>query len=52
MQIHDELVFEVLENKAEYYKKIIEEIMINSINLNPIPIEVSGNIGNSWGESK
>jgi DNA polymerase I-like protein with 3'-5' exonuclease and polymerase domains len=52
MQIHDELVFEVLENKAEYYKKIIEEIMVNSISLNPILIEVSGNVGNSWGESK
>lgn len=50
MQIHDELVFEVDEDKAENTQKIIKEIMQQAVSLT-IPLTVDANIGDNWGEA-
>ncbi len=49
LQIHDELIFEVKENKADHYYKKIKEIMENIIKLD-IPLLVEAYVGDNWGE--
>jgi len=51
LQIHDELIFEVDENKAEILGKRFQDIMENIMELN-IPLKASLNIGKNWGELK
>lgn len=51
LQIHDELIFEIANDKVEFYKNKISEIMKNIITLE-VPLEVSANIAKSWGELK
>jgi len=55
LQIHDELIFECAQKNEEYIKKIIKETM-TSISSSEhhkfsIPLEVSVNSGNNWGEA-
>ncbi|MEP1740643.1 MAG: DNA polymerase I [Kangiellaceae bacterium] len=47
MQVHDELVFEVAEDKVEEYQKKIVEIMTNSVELS-IPLIVDVGVGDNW----
>jgi len=55
LQIHDELIFECLEKEEEYVKKIIKSAMISASSsehhLFSVPLEVSINSGNNWGEA-
>ncbi len=51
LQIHDELIFEVDADKAEFLGEKFRNIMENIIQLN-IPLKASLNIGNNWGELK
>ncbi len=55
LQIHDELIFECLEKDENEVKKIVKEAMtsVSSSNyhLFSIPLEVSINSGNNWGEA-
>lgn len=51
LQIHDELIFEVDEDKAKKYEYEICNIMENIVQLE-IPLKVSSNIAKSWGELK
>jgi DNA polymerase-1 len=55
LQIHDELIFECLEDNAEYIKKIIKEKMISvsqsEHHMFSIPLEVNVNSGYNWGEA-
>jgi DNA polymerase-1 len=55
LQIHDELIFECLKQDEEYAKTIIKEAMksISSSehHMFSIPLEVSINSGNNWGEA-
>jgi len=51
LQIHDELIFEIQEEKAEELGKKFATIMENIMQLN-IPLECSISIGDSWGELK
>ena len=51
LQIHDELIFEVDEDKAETLGARFREIMENIMELN-IPLKASMNIGDNWGELK
>ncbi len=51
LQIHDELIFEVDASQAESLGDRFKEIMQNIIELR-IPLKVSVNIGNNWGELK
>jgi DNA polymerase-1 len=51
LQIHDELIFEIKEEKAEELGQKFASIMENIKELN-IPLECSISIGDSWGELK
>lgn len=58
LQVHDELVYEIKEDKVEQATKIIEQAMKNAIpheflnNLEPVPLEVSCDVGKNWGDLK
>ncbi len=47
MQIHDELIFEVPEDKVFEFSKQVKDIMENIIELN-VPLEVSVGYANNW----
>ncbi len=49
LQVHDELVFEVKEDKVDYWAKKIKPIMENAISLS-IPINTEAKAGDNWGE--
>jgi len=49
LQIHDELIFEAPADKAEKLGSIIQGEMERAIDLS-IPLKVSVEIGESWGE--
>ena len=51
LQIHDELIFEIKKDKVETYTADLKDIMENIYELN-VPLKVSINIGNNWGELK
>lgn len=50
LQVHDELVFEVLNNELEEVKLIISQEMINALPLK-VPIEIEIGVGNNWFEA-
>jgi DNA polymerase I len=50
MQVHDELVFDVLRTEEETVKKIVRENMVNAIKLS-IPVEVEMSVGENWLEA-
>jgi len=55
LQIHDELIFECPKKDEEKIKKIIKETMVSvstsDHHMFSIPLEVSVNSGNNWGEA-
>lgn len=51
LQIHDELIFEVREDKLEQYSKLISQIMSNVITLS-VPIIVEMASGKTWDDLK
>ena len=55
LQIHDELIFECLKKNESEIKKIIKEAMTSisssEHHMFSIPLEVSINSGNNWGEA-
>lgn len=51
LQIHDELIFEVKEERAEVFAKEAQKIMVEIYQLR-VPLKVSIAIGNNWGELK
>lgn len=51
LQVHDELVFEVVAEDAEQARLIIENIMRNIVKLR-VPLDVKAGIGKSWLEAK
>ncbi len=50
MQVHDELVFEVKEDKVEYYEKIIKDMMENAVKLS-VPLIVEVHFGDNWDQA-
>ena len=50
MQVHDELVFEVQEEKSIEYAEIIRSMMAETLKLS-IPLDVDVGIGSSWQEA-
>lgn len=52
LQVHDELIFEIKEEKTEEYKKIIENIMRNAVKFDDVVLEINTNIGKNWAETK
>ncbi len=51
LQVHDELVFEVKEDKVEHYIKMLKPLMEDAIKLS-VPVRVEAKIGDNWGEMK
>ena len=51
IQVHDELVFNVLNDELEEVKKIVQNIMENTFKLD-VPLKVDIEIGNNWYEAK
>lgn len=49
LQVHDELVFEVKEDKVEEWAKKLIPLMEQAISLS-VPIKVEGKVGDNWGE--
>jgi DNA polymerase-1 len=50
MQVHDELVFEVLETKLDDFKTHVKKIMETSTELR-VPLVVEVGVGNNWDEA-
>ena len=51
LHIHDELVFNVLNDEVDIVKNIVKDIMENIITLN-VPLEVDMNFGKNLYEAK
>ncbi len=51
IQVHDELVFNVVLDELEEVKKIVKDIMENTFKLD-VPLKVDIEIGNNWYEAK
>lgn len=51
LQVHDELVFEVKEDKVDFWAKKIIPIMESAIKLS-VPVTVEAKVGDNWGEMK
>ena len=49
LQVHDELVFEVKEDKVEHYAKMLKPLMEEAIKLS-VPVKVEAKVGDNWGE--
>jgi DNA polymerase-1 len=47
MQVHDELVFEVLKNEMDEVKRIVKEKMEHALKMD-VPLEVNIAVGNNW----
>lgn len=51
LQVHDELIFDVIESEKEKVENIVRNIMIHVIDLN-VPLKVSADYGVNWYETK
>ena len=51
LQVHDELVFNVLKSEEQEVTEIVQNIMENTYKLN-VPLKVDINKGNNWYEVK
>lgn len=51
LQVHDELIFEIKQDKIEYYYQKIKNIMENIVKLK-IPLIAEGKVGKNWREMK
>ena len=47
LQVHDELIFDVLESELEIVKTLVEEIMVNIVKW-PLKLKVESNVGKTW----
>ncbi len=50
MQVHDELIFEVLESEADKWAEILSNLMANAVKLS-VPLKVDYNVGKNWLEA-
>jgi len=51
LQVHDELIFNVVSDEKDKVEKIVKEIMENTIKLN-VPLEVDIQFGTNWYDAK
>lgn len=52
LQVHDELIFEIKEEKVCEYEEILKDFMKNTVKLEEVELEVNANIGDTWAEAK
>lgn len=52
LQVHDELIFEIKDEKIEEYKAVIEDIMKNSVKFKNVKLEINSSVGSNWAEAK
>lgn len=52
LQVHDELIFEIREEKVKEYVEILKDFMKNTVRLEEVELEVNANIGDTWAEAK
>lgn len=51
LQVHDELIFDLVETEKEKVKEIVQDKMVNAIKLS-VPLKVSSDYGSDWYETK
>ena len=51
LQIHDELIFDVVKEEKKELEKLVKKIMENTYKLD-VPLEVEISSGNNWYEAK
>ena len=51
LQVHDELIFNVLKDEEEIVKKIVDDCMDNAYKLD-VPLKVDIEVGKNWYEAK
>ena len=51
LQVHDELIFDCIDEEIENVKKIVTETMEKAIELK-VPLKVSADIGKTWLDTK
>jgi DNA polymerase I-like protein with 3'-5' exonuclease and polymerase domains len=50
--VHDELIFEAVEGKADHFKEVLEtemKLAAESV-LSKVPVKCDANVGDSWAE--
>ncbi|MGL5578704.1 MAG: DNA polymerase I [Fusobacteriaceae bacterium] len=52
LQVHDELIFEVEESVAEFWKGKMEDLMENAVKFENVKLSVNGTLGDNWAELK
>lgn len=52
LQVHDELIFEIKEDKISEYRETIENIMENTVTFEDVPLKINTNIGINWADTK
>ena len=52
LQVHDELLFEIREDKIDYYMDKIKDLMETSVTLPKVKLKVNGSYGKNWAETK
>lgn len=51
LQVHDELIFDVLPEELEKLKELVIEKMVNALSLGKVPVVVDTGIGKNWYEA-
>jgi DNA polymerase-1 len=51
LQIHDELIFEVLDEEVEQMKSLVSRLMPQALKLS-VPLKVDIKIGDNWGDMR
>ena len=47
LQVHDELVFEILKEEEKPIKNLVKQEMMNAVKFN-VPLEVEIGVGENW----
>ena len=47
LQVHDELVFEILKEEEKVIKKLVKQEMMNAVKFN-VPLDVEIGVGENW----
>ena len=51
LQVHDELIFDVIESEKKIVEEIVKRVMTSTISLS-VPLKVSADYGKNWYDIK